>query len=106
MSSVDKSITDIRSVETDVTLTSNMKVQSKSVKTTVNRKPTRTDQYVILNFNHHLQHKRSVVRTAQHLISEEEDREREVQRVQGALRVNGYKMKVLPCPWIRRTLLS
>lgn len=66
----DKIIIDFRSVETEVTLTSSVKVHSEddgTIKTIVHRKPPHTDQY--LNLNLDLQHKGSVVRTTQHLIS-------------------------------------
>ena len=59
-----------------------------SLDLSVYRKPTHTDQYLNFKSNHHLQHKRSVVRTlisrANSMVTKPEQREAEI-------RANGYK---------------
>ncbi len=62
-----------------------------TIKTTVYWKPSQTDQY-LFNSNHHLQHKKICyeAHSAQHLVSEEEDRGREVWQIQGALQAIWY----------------
>ena len=73
-----------------------------AVKTTIYRKPTQTDQYLNFLSNHHLSHKRSVVRTLLHrvdqVVTEEDDRRAEINHVRAALTDNGYTKWALQIP--------
>ncbi len=73
-----------------------------ALKTTVYRKATHTDQYLNWESNHHLDHKRSVVRTllnrAETHVSDPKDKESEINHVRTVLKANGYKDWVLDIP--------
>ncbi|XP_072039623.1 uncharacterized protein [Amphiura filiformis] len=66
-----------------------------STKITIYRKPTHTDQYLLMDSHHPLQHKLGVIRTLVHraesLVTEEEDKVLELEKIQKALGVCGYK---------------
>ena len=70
-----------------------------SAKVTIYRKPTRTDQYLNFDSNHHLVHKRSFVITFFHhtytVISEEEDMVQEIEHLKCVLRDNNCKSWIL-----------
>ena len=69
-------------------------MEDGSIKTKVYGKETQTDQYLNFQSNHPLEHKRGVVRTlayrAKTVVSEREDRKKELEHLRGALRCNGF----------------
>ncbi len=74
--------------------TNTIRREDGSLKVTIYRKPTHTDQYLHFSSNHLLQHKLGVVQTLHHraksVITEEEDCERELSHVKSALGHCGY----------------
>jgi hypothetical protein len=73
-----------------------------SLKTTVYRKPTHTDKYLSFASNHHLAHKRSVVRSLMHrantIVSTDSDKTDEINHVRTALKANHYSPWALEIP--------
>ena len=72
----------------------NQVLEDGTIKITIFRKPTHTNQYLNFSSNHHVSHKLSVPKTLFHradtLISEEDDKEKEKEYVKKALRKCGY----------------
>ena len=75
------------------------KKEDGSLKTTVYRKKTHTDQYLSFSSHHPLRHKQGVIRTlldrADALVSESQDKSTEYDHVSNALRKCGYPKKVI-----------
>ena len=65
-----------------------------STKITIYRKPTHTDQYLLMDSHHPLHHKLGVIRTLTHraktLITKPEDKAEELERIRSVLGVCGW----------------
>ena len=76
--------------------------EDATLRTIVYRKPTHTDQYLNFKSNHHIQHKRSVVRTLLNrintVVSTEEDKIQEREHVTRVLRDNAYEEWMFETP--------
>jgi hypothetical protein len=68
--------------------------EDRTIKLTVYRKPTHTNQYLSYNSHHHISHKVSVVRTlvdrAETIVTNPEDRSKEIATIKSALDHCGY----------------
>ncbi|XP_072022385.1 uncharacterized protein [Amphiura filiformis] len=66
-----------------------------TLKVTIYRKPTHTDQYLSMDSHHPLQHKLGVIRTLEHrantLVSDPEDKIAELEHIRQVLGHSGYK---------------
>ena len=69
-------------------------LEDRTVKTTIYRKPTHTDQYLNFESNHHVKQKIGIISTFEHSIEElvttEEDKKKELNHVRKALRRCGH----------------
>ncbi len=67
---------------------------NKSTKITIYRKATHTDQYLDFNSNHHIKQKIGIINTFEHrineLVTEEEDKQKELRHVKKALKRCGH----------------
>ena len=70
------------------------------------REPTHTDEYSNFSSNHHIKHKRSVVRTlmrrAEVMVTRPDCRRKEMAYVQDALKTNEYKQWMFKVPRFKR----
>ena len=75
---------------------------SGTTKVTIYRKPTHTNLYLNLDSNHHLEYKRSVVRTLFHrartVITEDQDKETEMKHLRTVLQNNDFKSWIFKTP--------
>ena len=72
-----------------------------SLRLTIYRKPTHTDRYLNFNSNHHIQHKRSVVRSLMHrsnIVTGQSEKIKEQKHIKRALKANGYEDWALHIP--------
>ena len=102
---VDEFTTHLNSLDSNIKFTTEPEQDGRldgSTHVTVYRKPTHTDQYLNFGSNHHLQHKRSVVRTlmkrAEVMVTRPDCRRKEMAHVQDALKTNGYKTWMFKVP--------